>query len=118
MKVTTRARVAAAVGAATSGRNVSAVYDYSVGRHHNISAAVSQGRVTGYDYTTASHFSGSGSSLDFFDYHNSKHVQLKRRGAHFEGYDYDSCAHFSGTVSGNAISLYDYETNRHYNYSI
>lgn len=79
MKDSTRARVAAAVGAAALKKNVTSVYDYSASGHKNISASVSNGSLSGYDYSTSSHFSGGGSgSLDFYDYHNSKHVQLKQ----------------------------------------
>jgi len=118
MKETTRARVAAAIGAASLQKDVSAVYDYSASGYKNISASVSNGSLSGYDYSTSSHFSGGGGSLDFYDYDNSKHVQLKLNGTRFDGYDYDSQKHFSGTINGNSISLYDYETSKYYNYSI
>jgi hypothetical protein len=120
MKDSTRARVAAIVGAASKGQNVSSVYDYSSGGHRNTSVSINNGQVSGYDYTTSSHFSGGGGSgnLDFYDYETSKHVQLKINGNNFEGYDYHSGKHFSGTVNNGAVSLYDYETGQHYNYSV
>ena len=119
MKETTRARVAAVVGAAALRKRVSAVYDYSTSRYRSISAEIGTSGVTGYDYSTSSHFSGGGGgSLDFYDYDNSKHISLKFNDQRFEGYDYATQRHFSGTVSGNSISLYDYETNKYYNYSV
>lgn len=119
MKDTTRARVAAAVGAAALRQDVTSVYDYSSGGYKSISASIGNGSLNGYDYTTSSYFTGSGgSSLDFYDYHNSKHVQLKLDSNSFDGYDYDSGKHFSGTVNGNSISIYDYETSKYYNYSV
>jgi len=119
MKETTRARVAAAVGAASPKKEVSSVYDYSASRYKNISASFSSGSLSGYDYSTSSHFSGNGGgSMDFYDYGNSNHVQLRVNGTDFEGYDYDSQKHFSGTINGNSVSLYDYETRKYYNYSV
>ncbi|MBH9721982.1 hypothetical protein JAO10_16720 [Burkholderia contaminans] len=119
MKDTTRARVAAAVGAAVNGEDVTSVYDYSSGGYRSISASVGNGSLDGYDYSTSSHFTGGGGgSLDFYDYQNSKHVQLSLSGNSFDGYDYDSGKHFSGTVDGRSISIYDYETNKYYNYSV
>ncbi|MDS0858455.1 hypothetical protein NUV25_12110 [Burkholderia pseudomultivorans] len=119
MKDTTRLRVAAAVGAAALRKNVTAVYDYSSGGYKSISASVGNGSLNGYDYTTSSYFTGSSrTSLDFYDYHNSKYVQLNLKNNSFDGYDYGSGKHFSGTVNGNLISLYDYETSKHYSYAV
>ena len=117
MKDTTRARVAAVVAAASRNRKVSSVFDYGAGSYRNASAEVRSGRVTGFDYGTSSHFTGSGSGkLDFFDYETSSHVQLKTDGDKFSGFDYHTGSHFSGTVRGNAIVVYDYGTGQHHNY--
>ena len=119
MKDSTRARVAAAVSAAFKQKKVSTVFDYQSGKHRRTSADASNGKVTGFDYDSSTHFSGGGSGkLDFFDYDNSSHVQLKLDGKKFSGFDYHTNSHFSGTVSGSSISLYDYETGRYYNYSV
>lgn len=118
MKESTRARVAAVVGSAAQKKSLGSIYDYSKSGYRNVSATVSDNGVAGYDYSTSSHFSGGGSgTLDFYDYANAKHVQLKLDGNSFSGYDYDTQKHFSGTVNGNSISLYDYETSAYYNYS-
>jgi len=39
-------------------------------------------------------------------------------GSEFQGYDYDSGKHLSATVSGNSISLYEYEYLKYFNYVI
>lgn len=117
MKDSTRARVAAVVVAAASKRAVSHVFDYSDGGHKSISAGVRNRGVSGYDYSTSSHFATSGNDLSFFDYETSSHVQLKLKGSSFTGYDYHSQRHFSGTVRGRAIALFDHETGRYHNYS-
>ena len=119
MKDSTRARVAAAVGAAVKQKRISGVFDYQSGKHRQASADVSHGKVTGFDYDSSTHFSGGGSKkLDFFDYETSSHVQLKLDGKKFSGFDYYTSSHFSGTISGNSISLYDYETGQYYNYGV
>jgi hypothetical protein len=119
MKDSTRARVAAIVGAVSRQKSISSIYDYSSGSHRNTSVSIKGGKISGYDYTTSSHFSGGGSgSLDFYDYETSKHVQLKMNRNNFDGYDYHSGKHFSGTVNGSSVSLYDYETAQHHNFSV
>lgn len=120
MKESTRAKVASVVGAAFKVTNISSVYDYSSASHKSMSVKVTDGKVSGFDYGTSSHFSGAGhgKKLDFYDNETSSHVQLKLEGKKFSGYDYYTGQHFSGTISGNSISLYDYETCQYYNYSI
>jgi hypothetical protein len=119
MKKSTRAKVAAAVGASHKNKSISSVYDYNAGAHRNLSAKVNSGKLNGYDYGTSSHFSGGGNGkLDFYDYETSSHVQLKLEGGKFSGYDYHTSQHFSGTITNNSISLYDYETGQHYSYSV
>ncbi len=118
MKESTRARVAAVIGAAINQQHVSGVYDHGSGSHRNVSASIKDGKVSGYDYDTSSHFSGVRSGdLGFYDYDNSTHVQLKLDGHKFTGYDYHTSNHFSGEVNGKSISLYDYETGQYYNFS-
>ena len=120
MKDTTRARVAAIIGADLKGQSVSSVYDYSSGDHRNISVSLNNGRVSGYDYTTSSHFIGDGGpgNLDFYDYETSNNVQLKMNGNSFFGYDYKSGKAFSGAVNEDSLTLYDYETGQHYRYKV
>lgn len=118
MNASTRARVAAVIAASSKGQNISSVYDYSSGCYVNTSVSINNGQLSGYDYSTSTHFSGGGGdSLDFYDYETSKHVQLQLTGNTFAGYDYHSGRHYSGTVSGGSIALYDYETGRYYNFS-
>jgi hypothetical protein len=118
MTPSARARVAAVIGAAFHAKRVSSVYDYSMGGHRSMTAEVRAGTVAGYDYSTSTHFSGSGTGLDFYDYETSTHVQLKLEGTQFSGYDYHSGRHFSGSINGSPVSLYDYETSQHNNYTV
>jgi hypothetical protein len=121
VKDSTRARIAATVGATTKEKRISSVFDYADGRYHNASVKVSGGKVSGFDYSTNSHFAGGSrvdGKLDFFDYENSAHVQLRMNGKSFKGFDYHTSSHFTGRVSGRSISMYDYGTGRHYNYSV
>jgi hypothetical protein len=120
LKDSTRARVAAIIGAASRGQSVSSVYDYSSGDHRNISVSINNGRVSGYDHTSSSHFMGDGGhgNLDFYDYETANNVQLKITENSFFGYDYKSGKPFSGTVSKDSLTLYDYETGQHYRYRV
>ncbi len=119
MRDSTRARVAAIVGAASRDQNVSSVYEYASGRHRSTSVYIGNGRVSGYDHGTSSYFfggSGGSGNLEFFDFETAKHVQLKMDGNNFDGYDHHSGKHFSGTVQGGSLSLYDHETGHHYSF--
>ena len=117
MKESTRSRVVSSVASAIMRKKINNVYDYQAGKHRQSSAEVVDGRVQGYDYDTSTHFSGSGSNLDFYDHETCSHVQLKIEGDKFSGFDHHSGSHFSGKVSGNSITIYDYETGKHYNFS-
>lgn len=119
MLESTRAKVAAAAGAAHKTESVSSVYDFSAGSYKNISVKVNNGKLDGYDYETSIHFSGGGNGkLDFYDYETFSHVLLKLENGKFSGYDYHTSRHFSGTINNNSISLYDYETGQHYCFSV
>lgn len=120
MKDSIRARVASIVGAAFRGEQVSSVYDYASGSYRTTLAEVTDGKVSGYDYGTSTHYSGRahGGDLDFYDYEICSRVQLKLDGSEFSGYDYHSGNHFSGTITGKAICLHDYETGQYYNFSL
>ena len=119
MKNSTRLKVAAAVGAKFHKKSISSVYDHSEKSYKNITANVTNGSLSGYDYSSSKHFSGTGNNdLTFYDYETSSHVNLNLDGNSFSGYDYNSSKHFSGMINGNSISLYDYETSRYYNYNI
>lgn len=118
MKDSTRVRV----GAVVTKRNISSVFDYNAGAHRMTSVKVTDARVTGFDHTSGTHFSGSSTSvekLDFFDYETSAHVQLSphRSILHRIRLPHTS-SHYSGRLNGNSISIFDYQISKHYNYSV
>lgn len=117
MKDSTRARIVAAV----TKRNISSVFDCNAGAHRMTSVKVTDARVTGFDQTSGTHFSGSSTSiekLDFFDYETSAHVQLRLTEQSFTGFDYHTSSRYSRRVNGDSISIFDYQTSKHYNYSV
>jgi hypothetical protein len=122
MKETTRARVVAVVSAVYLREDITSVYDNSISDHREIIASAANDEVAGYDHSTESHFTGiddaNKGSLDFFDYHNAKYVHLKLNGSSFDGYDYDTEKHFTGIIEARIVSLYDYETEEYYDYSV
>lgn len=120
MKNGTRARVAAVVAAAAQRNRVSSIFDYSSSSYRLATVSIDSGRVSGFDYSSSSHFSGSNASndaFDFFDYETSSHVSLKVEGSSFSGFDYHTSSHFSGRVNGRSVSLYDYGTSSYYNFA-
>lgn len=120
MKSESRAAMAYIVGRLLTGKNATAVFDYSRSVHVSFSGYVRVGTVQVYDYETRGYISGSGSefSLGLFDYSRNSHVQLNVIGNQFNGFDYGTGTHFQGTVSGSAIQLYDFGESRYFNYAI
>jgi hypothetical protein len=116
MKSDTRRAVAYIAGRAISGKTVSSVYDYAEGGHHNFSGTVSSDSANVYDYDSSCHIGGRLGSL--YHYGHCSHLQLKLKGATFDGFDYDESQHFTGTVHGSSVTLFDYGTGTHYNYSL
>jgi hypothetical protein len=111
-----RRAIAYISGRAISGRAASAVYDYGTSGFFNFSGDVSADRVQTYDYERGCYVGGSLSAL--FDYSTNTYVLLTIRGEEFDGYDYASGARFIGRLTGQSVSIYDYETGRHHAYSI
>ncbi|VEH83481.1 hypothetical protein [Erysipelothrix rhusiopathiae] len=96
-----RAVIAFIVYKLVRGINHSSVYSFTLSDHINVSGKISEARINVYDNSRGCHISGSSSSENKYSL-----------------YDFGSGYHFSGDVRNNLISLYDYETNEHYNYSI
>ena len=102
-----RAIIAATAIAHSSNRSVSSIYDYSGSGFLTMEVSVSNGRVTGYDYSTSAHFDGNIPNL--YHYGHSGHVEFKHMGgSRYEGYFYGSSSHFEVTVSGRNAEFYDY----------
>lgn len=120
MKDDVAALVAYVAACLITRKSPSSIYDYGLGRYHNINGTVASTNVNVYDYDTGSHFGGSGNPNDLSLYHygHGHHVSLKVTRSKFDGYDYGGSGHFSGSVSGASITLYDYGTSSYRNYSI
>jgi hypothetical protein len=116
MKTHTRRAVAYIAGRLVTDQISSSVYDYQEGRHVSMEGNVTGSSIAAYDYDQSCHIVGSSSLL--YHHGNHAHLTLQLSNTRFSGYDYDSNGHFNGTVNGKSVSLYDYETSRHYNYAI
>jgi hypothetical protein len=120
MKNETRAGIAYIALRLATGKSKSDVYDYSVGRYITIDGEVTTSHVNVYDYTMGCHISGNGNGdkFDLYHYGNNRSIELKKKSSNkFDGYDYDVNNHFECTVSGNSVSVYDYEKSSYFDYS-
>ena len=100
--------IAAASISHASGKSLSAIYKYGDDSgFKTIAMKVANGKVTGYDYTTSSHFTGTMPNL--YHYGESCHVQLQAKGnGKYAGFVYGGGGHFEVTVKGKNASFYDY----------
>jgi hypothetical protein len=122
MKPHVRAATAAVAPAHVMGRSINGVHGHSEGRHKIINVAVSGAAVSGYDYTSNCHISGT---LPNLCHHGvSSHLQLTPKGSGtYDGYDYDydydydTSSYFSVKVAGNRADGYDYSESAYFAYS-
>lgn len=120
MKNETRAGIAYIALRLATGSSKSDVYDYSAGKYITIDGEVTPDSVNVYDYSIGCHISGNGSNgkFDLFHYGNQKSIELKKEGNNkFSGYDYDVSNHFECTISGDSVTVYDYEKASNFDYS-
>jgi hypothetical protein len=116
MKQHVRAAAAAIALAHSMGRNITGVHDYSGGGYKSISVSISGNNVSGYDYASNCHVSGTLPSL--YHYGVSSHLQLTPNGTGaYNGYDYNTSTHFTVRVSGNRADIYDYGESAYFSYS-
>jgi hypothetical protein len=111
-----RACVAYIAARMSTGRDSSAVYDYTERKHRLISGDVNENHVGVYDHARRAHISGGGRSL--YDHTERCHISLNVNGTEFDGYEYKSQSHFQGTVQGNDVLFYDFKERKHYHYAI
>lgn len=69
-----------------------------------------------FDYDRRSYLNGNDNQI--FDFITDSYIQVVYNGYSFSGVDYQSNNAFNGTVSGNKISIYDYEHKSYFNYII
>jgi hypothetical protein len=103
-----RAIIAATAISHATGKKLTSIYQYGGDSgHKSMSVDISGTKVTGYDYGTSSHFTGSIPSL--YHYGEGCHVEFKDKGSgKYTGYVYGVGAHFEVTVKQKSASFYDY----------
>lgn len=116
----TRRTIAYIVGRLISDDASATVYDYSSFKHFSFGGDVSLSQITIFDYDKQCQISGLGSldSINLYHFGNRNHIFLNIEETHFNGFDYDTNSHFSGDVMGKSVSIFDYEHNAYFNYSI
>jgi hypothetical protein len=112
----TRRAVAYIAGRLVRGSAAAAVYDYAEERHVNFTGEVSAQHVNVYDYEQRCNVSGAPSSL--YHYGNRRYIELNVAGMQFSGHDGASGRHFNGNVRGNGVTVYDYEQEQYFDYSV
>lgn len=116
MKSDVRAAVAAIALSHSTGRRVSAVYDYNEGSYVSIAASINGKTVTGYDYANSCHVSGTLPNL--YHYGQSAHINFNEVGdGTYNGYDYGSSCHFNVQVRSGNVQIYDYGESGYFSYS-
>ena len=116
MKDNVRQAIAFVVSRLSSGRDLTAVYDYSTNQYVNFSGTVTPANVSIFDHQGGSHISGTLPLL--YHYGENSQISLEINGTHFQGFDYGSSSHFSGDVNTGSISLFDYGQGKYFQYSL
>lgn len=103
-----RAIIAATALSHTLGKKLTSIYQYGGDSgFKSVSIDISGKKVTGYDYTTGSHFSGTIPSL--YHYGEGCHVEFKDKGGgKYTGFVYGEGGHYEVKVKGKSASFYDY----------
>lgn len=116
----TRRAVAYIAGRLISQEPSATVYDYSSFKYFSFGGDVSISLIAIFDYDKQCQVSGLGSpdSINLYHFGNKNNIFLNIEETHFNGFDYDTDSHFSGDVMGRSISIFDYEHNIYFNYSI
>jgi hypothetical protein len=96
-----------------SGRQGSAIYDYSGTGYTHFSGSVGSS-VSIFDHSASAHISGP--SQQFYHHGLNAHISLAVNGKNFSGYDYSSNSHFSGSVSQSNVTLYDHGESKYFQY--
>ena len=106
MQPHTRAMIAAAAYAYTSGQKVAGLHDHASGRDLQIAAEARGGQLQGYDGDRGTQFGGALPEL--FDAGEQAYVSLEINGSEASGYDRRSSNAYTAQVSAGRVQLYDY----------
>lgn len=116
MNPNTRACIAYIAARLISGSGGATVYDHSRSKYLNVSGSVSKSQINLYDHERKSHLRGT--VANFYDGDEGAHLSINIDGKRFSGRDHDNNCRYSGTVNGKAVTFYDYEESKHFNYSV
>jgi len=120
MRAHTRRAVAFIAGKLISEERTHAVRDQSSGRLYQFNGFLNGQRVDVRDSEMGCCITGTGVARRYqlMHGHNNQAIRLEIDGERFTGYDYDSLNGFSGRVSGRAITLFDNEHQRYFDFLI
>jgi hypothetical protein len=112
----TRAIIAAAVYAFTSGKKVAGLHDHASGRDLQIAAESRGHHLQGFDGDRSVQFGGTLPEL--FDAGEGSFVSLEISGANARGFDRGSSGSYAAQVSDSRVQLYDYSLATWFTFSI
>jgi hypothetical protein len=94
--------------------------DTVTGKSYAIGGTADDSGVKVYDYGCNCEIAGEffGATYSLFHDGTSAHIELKITDNRFSGYEFGSATQFNGTVSGSAITLYDFKDGNFYHFSI
>jgi hypothetical protein len=120
MKDSIRAVIAYIAGRAITGKKAPSIYDDTQKKDINISGDVDAESANVYDYDDRCYITGKLGNLFHYGEKGGEkgYVQMEFKGGKAKGYDYNSKCYYEATVSENSVSVYDYETGKHHQYSL
>ncbi|MEE9523468.1 MAG: hypothetical protein V3V59_01825 [Thermodesulfovibrionales bacterium] len=116
----TRRAIAYIAGRMISNESSTTVFDYSCFKYFSFTGETSFDNISVFDYKNQCLIRGFGShgALNLYHYGNKNHIFLSIEESHFNGFDYDTSCHFSGDVNERSVTIFDYEQNTRFEYSI
>lgn len=116
MKPELRYMVAFIAASLKAARTFTHVYDHDAKREIPVGGVVRADAVDVIEGGSGARVSGRPDAL----YHSvSEHyIQLDMEPDGFSGYDYASQKHFKGVFSGDAVQVYDHETERYHDFHV
>lgn len=97
------------------------IYDFTAEKHFNFKGTISEAEVVVYDEGRKCHVQGKvvDGKYQMFDHGTDQHFLMEKESETlYKGYDLGTEKHFAANVEGEGVSIYDYEFEKYFQYSI